>query len=218
MGDIKLVHAIFVKDESHCIDRMLDTVLPYVDASYIMIDDRTTDNTKELAESRGCITKEFTFNNFSKTKNTLLDWVNPVADWVIGIAPDETIDSKLGEAFKTLAQKAQNTDVDAFYFPRRHWLDLEKEREYTEKNWYPDWQCRLIRADFPRIHMIRYVHEVIKGFRRVMHVKGQDIHHFNLYWKDKIDYDWDTMLRFYEELKALEIKESGKNIWPDKGE
>lgn len=215
MESSKLVHAIFVKDEAHCIDIMLDSVLPYVDESYILIDDRTTDNTKEIVESRGCITKEFKFENFAKTKNTLLKWVNDKTDWIIGIAPDETIDPGFGKMLRVLVDKAQNTNIDQVRFPRRHWEDLEKTKEYTKQNWYPDWQSRLLRADFPRIHMVRYVHEIVQGVRGTLQIKDFDIHHFNLYWKPRVDYDWDKMNELYEELKRKQAKEGGQNIWPN---
>jgi hypothetical protein len=118
-----------------------------------------------------------------------------------------------------LIEKAQETDYDAFYFPRRHWADLEMKIPAEKDHiWWPDWQCRLMRVDFPRIHMRRYVHEVAQGVRRTMHVKGSPLHHFNCYYKKLVDYDWNTMLKFYDELKAREIKEKGQDIWPDKGE
>jgi len=215
MKKAKLVHAIFVKDEEHCINRMLDTVLPYVDESYIMIDDRTTDNTEAIVKSRGCITKLFTFENFAKTKNTLLKWVNDKTDWIIGIAPDETISCEFGNMLSTLVLKLQDSTVDQVRFPRRHWEDLEQTKEYTKQNWYPDWQSRLLRADFPRIHLIRYVHEVVQGVRDTLQIKDFDINHFNLYWKPKIDYNWEEMNKLYNELKRKDQQEQGRNIWPD---
>lgn len=210
----KLVHAIFVKDEEHCIEIMLDTVLPYVDESYILIDDRTTDNTKEIVEARGCHTKLFKFENFAKTKNTLLQWVNDKTDWLIGIAPDETIDPGFGEMLQMILPKLQDSTVDQVRFPRRHWEDLEKTKEYTEKNWYPDWQSRLLRADFPRIHLIRYVHEIVQGTRKTLQIKDFDIHHFNLYWKPRVDYNWKEMEKFYNELQRKQAQEGGRDIWP----
>jgi len=50
----KLIHSCFVKDEEHCIAMMLESVLPYVEESYIVIDDRTIDSTEEIAKSYGC--------------------------------------------------------------------------------------------------------------------------------------------------------------------
>jgi len=211
----KLIHAIFVKDEAHCINNMLDTVLPFVDESYIMIDDRTTDNTKELVEARGCNTMLFKFNNFAKTKNTLLNWVNDKTDWLIGIAPDETISDGFGLMLRELIDKIHNTDIDCVRFPRRHWEDLAMNKEYTEKKWYPDLQSRLLRADFPRIHLVRYVHEIVKGNRKTIEDMRFDINHFNLYWKSIVKYDWGKMNKLYEELRIRNQKENGSDIWPD---
>lgn len=210
----KLIHAVFVRDEAHCLNNMLDSVLPYVEDSYILIDDRTTDNTKEIAEARGCHTKLFTFENFAKSNNVLLKWINDKADWVLFIAPDETIDPEFGEMLKTLVPKLESTTVDCIRFPRRHWLDLEKTNEYTEKNWYPDWQGRLLRLDYPRIHLFRYVHELIGGARKTLQIKGYDINHFNLYWKKQVPYTWEEMTKVYDELQKKYEDEKGVNIWP----
>ncbi|MEA3497425.1 MAG: hypothetical protein U9R16_00065 [Campylobacterota bacterium] len=211
----KLIHAIFVKDEAHCIDTMLDSILPYVDDSYIMVDDRTTDNTKEIVEDRGCHTKMFTFSNFSKTKNTLLKWVTDKTDWIIGIAPDETIRSDFGEMLRTLVDKLELSTYDCVRFPRRHWKDLEMKNEYTCQHWYPDFQARLLRADYPRIHMINYVHEIVQGVRKTLQVNDFDIHHFNIYYKARINYDWGAMNKLYNELKIRHRREGGRDIWPN---
>lgn len=209
-----LIHATFVKDESHDIEMMLETILPYVDGSYVMIDDRTKDNTKELAEAMGCHTKLFRFENFGKTKNTLYDWVSGKSDWVFGLAPDEKITPDFGEELKVFVGKINPTDVDGVWFCRRHWSDLEMKQEYTKQNWYPDWQLRLIRNAYPRIHFINYVHEWQRGLRKEMRIQA-DIHHFNMYWKPRIDYDFEAMNQLYNKLKLAQRKDGGKNIWPE---
>jgi glycosyltransferase involved in cell wall biosynthesis len=194
---------------------MLDSVLPYVDESYIIIDDRTTDNTEEIAKSYGCHTKHVKFENFGKFGNTLKKWISEKSDWYIGIAPDETIGPKLGEQLRPLINRIHKTDVDVIGFPRRHWLDLERTEEYTAQNWYPDWQYRLVRNDYPRLHLIHYVHEWLVGDRRRILFRDFDIHHFNMYWKPKIDYNFEEMNKLYNELKAKQQAEKGKDIWPD---
>ena len=212
--NLKIISANFVKDEAHCIDRMFDSVLPYVDESYVIIDDRTTDNTKEICEARGCNTKYFKFENFGKTWNTLLDWVSGKGDWIIFISPDETIDPMFGESLLPLANKFQDTEIDGVWFPRRHWNDLDKKSEYTDQNWYPDWQLRFIRNDYPRIHLVNYVHEWPKGLRGTIRIGEQDIHHFNMYYKKIIDYNFDKMNQLYGSLTELQKKDGGINIWP----
>jgi len=94
-------------------------------------------------------------------------------------------------------------------------LEEGNERDLKgESEWYPDWQQRLLRIDYPRIHAVRYVHEVIVGVRKSIYVQN-DIHHFNTYWKPKLGFNWNEMLLFYEKLKLQQTIESGSNIWPD---
>lgn len=210
----KLISANFMKNEAHCVKMMLDSVQPYVEESYVLIDDTTTDNTKAICESHGCITKEFKFENFAKTWNILFNWVSGKGDWVLLIAPDETIDPSFGEGVLNLVEQVHSVDVDGAWFCRRHWEDLEKKVEYTKQKWYPDWQFRLIRNAYPRIHFINYVHEWPVGIRKTVRVK-EDIHHFNMYWKPRMDYDFEKMNQLYNKLKAEQRKDGGKNIWPE---
>lgn len=210
----KIISANFMKNEAHCVEMMLDSVQPYVDESYVLVDEATTDNTKEICDSRGCITDYFTFDNFAKVWNELLHGVKGKSDWIILIAPDETIDQDFGEMLQPLSERIHSTDVDGVWFPRRHWEDLEKKKEYTKQNWYPDWQLRFIRNDFPRIHLINYVHEWPVGLRKTARIE-KDIHHYNMYWKPRIDYDFDKMNQLYNELATRQKKDGGKNIWPD---
>ena len=213
---MKVMHSCFVKDEAHCIERMLNSILPYVDGSFLLIDDRTTDNTKEIADSMGCQTELFTFENFGKTKNLLYKRLQENgAAWTMGLAPDEIIEEDFGENIKWLINRINNSPVDGVYFARRHWLDLEMtdETNTTGPNKYPDWQQRLIRVDYPRIHCIRYVHEITVGVRKKIYIED-DIHHFNFYWKPILNIPREQTLAWYAELEAAERKEGGKNIWP----
>lgn len=209
----RLVSGNFVKNEAHCIERMLDSVQPYVDDSYILIDDTTEDKTAQICESRGCKVRHYSFDNFAKTWNILLEWLSTHAEWGIFIAPDETIEADLGSNLKLLSEKLHDNNIDGAWFSRMHWEDLEMKIEYTGFNSYPDWQLRLLRLDYPRIHLRRYVHELPVGIGRTLRLK-EDIHHFNVYWKKQIDYDMDTMYKLYDELKKKEKIEGGKDIWP----
>jgi glycosyltransferase involved in cell wall biosynthesis len=212
----KLIAANFVKNEAHCIEKMFNSVLPYVEDSYILIDDRTTDNTAEICEEYGCHTKYFKFENFGKTWNTLLKWISGKSDWTVFIAPDETINSDFGEMLKPLAEQIDNTDIDGVWFTRRHWVDLEKRTLFEkDKIWFPDWQMRLLRNDYPRIHLINYVHEWPIGLRNTIRISDKEINHFNAYYKPRINYNWDEMNQLYGRLAEEQKKDGGKDIWPD---
>lgn len=211
---LKLIHATLVRDEEHCIDRMLKSVLPYVDESYVMIDDRTTDRTEEIVRSYGCHIKYAKFENFAKFGNTLRKWISGKSDWYIGIAADETISEDFGEMLRPLINEINGTDIDVVGFPRRHWSDLEMKEEYTKQNWYPDWQHRLVRNDYPRIHLRNYVHEWLVGERKRIVIRDADIHHFNMYWKPRIKYNFEAMNQLYNKLKIKQREDGGKDIWP----
>ena len=99
---MRLIHSCFVRNEEHCIASMLESVMPYVDDSYIIIDDRTTDRTEEIANDFGCHTKRIKFENFGKLNNTLMWWINDKADWSFGLAPDELITQELGNILRQL--------------------------------------------------------------------------------------------------------------------
>lgn len=211
---LKLIHATVVRNEEHCIENMLESVLPYVDESYVLVDDRTTDRTKEILEDYGCNIALGHFVNFSKFGNTLRKWISDKSDWYFGLAADETISSEFGQSLRPLIEKAHNSDVDCFRFRRKHWMDLYMNEEYTKQNWYPDWQSRLYRNDYPRIHLKNYVHEWPVGIRDIVNVE-LDINHFNMYWKPRIAYNFEEMNKLYEELKRKQRIDGGKDIWPD---
>jgi glycosyltransferase involved in cell wall biosynthesis len=213
---IDLVHGTFVKNEAHTIGKMLDSVLPYVKNSYILVDDTTTDDTVEIAQSYGCLVKTYKFENFGKAQNILLKWMNGSADWFFDLAPDETISPEFGEMLWALLPKIHSTKIDLVLFPRMHWLDLEMTQK---KEWnYPDWQQRLIRLDYPRIHCIRYVHELINGLREAIYHTGIDINHFNLYWRGQFGEKWLDIDALYKKLIQQQRVDNGVNIWPDKEE
>ena len=212
---LKITHAGFVKNEAHCIQRMFDAVLPWVDDSYELIDDTTKDDTEDICKKNGVATKKFTFINFGKAWNTVLNDLQGKTDWILFIAPDETITEDFGKSIRKIVDNVNSTEVDGAWFSRRHWEDLDMQIEYTKQNWYPDWQLRLVRADYPRIHAVHYVHEVMVGFRGQVYVKGFDLHHFNMYYKPRIDYNFDAMNKLYAHLAQKQKEERELDIWPD---
>lgn len=214
MTNPKLISANFVKNEAHCIERMLDSVQPYVEDSYILVDSTTTDNTADICERRGCKVDYFEFENFGKVWNTLLKWISGKSDWSIFIAPDETISKSFSEKLKPIVEKVHPTDVDGVWFSRRHWTDLDRKNEYAQNSWYPDWQLRLIRNDYPRIYLKNYVHEWPQGLRKTLRMQ-LDIDHFNMYWKNKMPYDFEAMNTLYNKLALKQKQDGGQNIWPD---
>jgi glycosyltransferase involved in cell wall biosynthesis len=210
----KLIHATFLKDEEHCVEMMLKSILQWVDASYILIDDRTTDRTREICLDHGCHIMDYTFENFGKFRNKQLSWINDKSDWIFGLTADEMILEEFGQQLKPLVEKIHGTDIEGARFPRRHWYDLERKKE--RKEWYPDWQLRIIKnGQYPRIHYHGYVHEVPIGVRKALMIQNLEVHHFNCYWKPRIKYNWDEMNNLYNKLKIKQQAEGMTDIWPN---
>jgi glycosyltransferase involved in cell wall biosynthesis len=209
----RLIHISLARDEEYCVEDMLKSVLPYVEASYVLVDDRSRDRTEEILLDYGCIVAKFSFENFGKTNNTLLKWVNDRGDWRLFLPPDELIMGDFGEKMVSVVESLHHTDIDGVHYPRKNWLDLEM----TEHNGvYPDWQLRLCRLDFPRIHYVNYVHEIPIGLRKTIHV-NEDTHHFCLYWKDKFNKTEEKidLYRLLQHEQREDIKKGINNIWPD---
>jgi len=219
MGTPKLVHFTFMRNEGHCLEGMLDCIMPYVDESYILVDDRSTDNSEDIAKSYGVNTRRCKFQNFAKFKNTLFKWIQEETGgncWMLGMAPDERVYDDFMPNVRELLDKIDLSVIDGVRIARKHWLDLERtELAPQDAHWYPDWQTRLLRVDYPRIHSTRYVHEVIQGLRQQTHFTGGDVHHFNLVFKDRAR--WDEMNQQYAALQALQQQDGGWDIWPDEG-
>jgi hypothetical protein len=212
---MRIISGNFVKNEAHCIETMLDSVQPYVDESYVLVDRETTDDTFEICKRRGCHVDYFDFENFSKVWNTLFYWMKGKSEWSIFIAPDETIAPELGKMLKPMGEQLFSTENDGVWFSRRHWKDLEmNELHEKDAGWFPDWQLRFIRNDFPRIYVKNYVHEWPVGLRGSLRL-DKPINHFNMYWKIRMDYDFDAMNVLYNRLKAQQAADGGHNIWPD---
>jgi glycosyltransferase involved in cell wall biosynthesis len=196
---------------------MLESVLPHVDSSYVLVDDRTTDETISVCERMGCRVALHTFENCGKSENRLLKRVAPGADWMFLLFADETASPRLGARLRWLAESLQRTETDVVYVSRRHWTDLDMRDEWRDNGgkvrFYPDLQPRLLRCDYPRVHCTHYVHDRLAGVRRTTVVR-EDIHHFNFHWQRVLG-TTGAHREAFRRLKALETAEGGSNIWPD---
>lgn len=84
---IKLSACTIVKNEERNIGKSIDSYKDYVD-EIIIVDTGSTDNTKEIAESKGAKVLDFEWkNDFSAAKNFALD--NTTGDWIIFLDADE---------------------------------------------------------------------------------------------------------------------------------
>lgn len=213
MDNPKFIHCCIAKDEEHDIGMMLDSVLPYVSESYVLVDDRTVDNTEKIARDKGCNVKTAKFENFAHFFNTLLKWAKGKSDWIFILSPDEAIDSDVGEAIMEMIPKIHNTKIDMVLFKRGHWADLEKKTKGTGFAW-PDWQKRLFRNDYPKFYYNKIIHCDIFGPVREYKQVELVIDHYNAYWKwvdkkgkERLDFvnNQRTELRVLSEKQKMKI-------------
>ena len=64
---MRLVLISYLCNNARSIEQMLKSIMPYVDAGYIMMDEKSNDRTEEICLDYGCITRHFKFENFGKT-------------------------------------------------------------------------------------------------------------------------------------------------------
>ena len=111
----------------------------------IVVDNGSTDKTKEIAESLRAKVYEIKTNNFSDLRNFGLEKAE--GDWVLYLDADERIDSQLKEEIL----KAVNESAHDFYFLKRRnyylgkneWPFIEKMQRLFKKQSLSGWKGEL---------------------------------------------------------------------------
>lgn len=141
-----LMHAY---DEERCIERCLRSVLPYTNNIIVGIDDRTTDNTEEIAKSFGAKTFHFKWiHSFSYAKNLCLE--NAMShglkygDWVLFMGAD----------FELI-----NLEMDFINNPLNFFGQFEVPEYHKEGTQYVTRNRKLLWRHHPYIYWERLVHE-----------------------------------------------------------
>lgn len=143
------------------------------------IDKRNADGLGRYLDSIG--EKRYLFNvynGFAEARNRGLRKLN--TEWIITLAPDEWLDEVDQGVIRKVLMKI-DPSVDGISLPRRHWFDLERNKEW--KYPYPDRHIKLFRNK-PGIKYEGLVHEGIVGCRKVIRLNN-DVHHFNMFYDRK---------------------------------
>jgi len=167
----------FALNEEKALPGMIESVLPVVDEINILIDDRTTDKTEEVARRYTDRIFYTTFVDFADMRNKALRL--GTKDYILMLDADERL---LKEELHHLEDLVQKPIYDVWYLARRHYADLEMKKEIGSNPPYPDWQCRFLK-NLPQLRYVRKVHEIISGtsFRGYSH--KPTIRHFSHYFK-----------------------------------
>ncbi len=210
---MKLAMVSFVKNEEHCIEMMLKSIMPFVDAGYVLIDDLTTDKTEEICRDYGCETRKFTFANFGKLRNISLKWMKEVSDWHILLGGDEMMDVNSGPLLRDKVELAKKDNIECLGILRLNWDNLEMKGSPLSKRITPPRICNS--SSYPRIHTEKYYHAAVKGYKSFREEPEIIKHHFRAYWIKKLNKNILEKKELYKNLEKLRCKESGRNIWPD---
>lgn len=129
----KLSVIILTKDEEKNIKDCIESVA--FAHEIVVIDDNSTDKTREVAEKLGAKVYKRKLDDFASQRNFGLTKVT--GDWILYIDADERVPKELAHEIV----EAINSQNDFFYkIPRKNKI-FGKYLEHTD--WYPDYQYRL---------------------------------------------------------------------------
>ena len=133
----------------------------------IVVDSYSEDKTVELAESKGAKVLFRKYDNPANQKN----WVIPQAKykWILLLDADERCSEELKEE---VLNTAENTDMDAFWIPRKNFF-MGKHVRFS--GWQGDKVIRLFKRDECRYND-NWVHEEIETIGEVGRLQSKLIH------------------------------------------
>lgn len=162
--------AIIARDAAHDLPDCLDSV-SWCDQTLVVVDDRTTDATAEIAREHGARVVVRQFEDWASQRNAALSLCD--TDWTLFVDADERIPNTLAEEIRFLLEAGR--PEDGFWIPR---MNLICGRWIRHGGWYPDHQLRLLRRERTHYDPDRPVHEVVlfEGESRYL---TQPIVHYN---------------------------------------
>jgi len=158
MGDRSLTAAILARDEADLLDGCLTSVR-WADELLVVVDDRTSDRTAEIARGYTDRVLECSFVGFPHQRNRALDLAG--AEWVFFVDADERVTPALAAEVRRLVGDSHAASLDdriaGAWVPRRN---IIAGRWVRWAGWFPDRQLRLLRRGAARYDESALVHEV----------------------------------------------------------
>lgn len=137
----KLTAVIIAKNEEEMITEALQS-LDFAD-EIMLINNSSTDKTKEIAEKYKAKVIEINTNDFSEMRNTALKHLT--SEWILYLDADERIDKDLRENIKKVIR--ENSDFAAYkllrknyYLGKNEWPKIEKIERLFKKESLKGWQ------------------------------------------------------------------------------
>lgn len=151
---VSLCGAVIARDAGETIARCLSS-LEWADTLLVVIDDRTTDATGNIASSLGARVEVRTFVDFARQRNAALDLIEE--EWVLFVDADEVVTPELAAEVRDVTGDQGRTEV-GYWIPRKNILF---GRWIRNAGWSPDYQLRLLKKSRARYREDRIVHELV---------------------------------------------------------
>lgn len=201
---LKISAAIITFNESENIRAACESV-SWAD-EIVVVDSRSTDDTREIAERCGARVFERDWPGFAAQKQFAADSARH--EWVFSLDADERVTDELRASIEALRQSDEGRLADGYQVARRSFY---MGRWIRGGGWYPDYQLRLYRRDRGSWQGA-HVHESVKmqaGSR--VETLGGDLLHYSV--RDAAHHHLMIGER-YAPLAARQMFESGRRTSP----
>ena len=188
---------IIAKNEAVTISKTITALWQVTQDVIVILDDRSDDNTENIALQLGASVYRKSWEGYSANKNFGVDKAKN--DWILCLDADEVLNEELIENLKNLKPNLENIfemNIQTYF------------GEYPVKycGWFPDWNIRLFNKKVTRWND-SYVHEKLVSSTHLKHVRIPGlIRHYSFnseaHMIEKFDY--------YARLRAQEWIKSGK--------
>ncbi len=134
MDRLPLSVAIITYNEEDIIGRTLESVKD-IASEIVVVDSRSTDRTREIAESYGARVYVEDWKGYAGQKNSALE--KCTQEWVLFLDADEVVSEELR---KSIREELKNPKADGYLINRRTYY-MGRLLRYT---WQPEWRLRLV--------------------------------------------------------------------------
>jgi len=165
---------IIAKDEANFIGDAIKSVQPWVAEVVVLVDQRSSDATAQIARELGAVVFTEYWLGFPAQRNLAL--VRAQQPWVLFLDADERCEPEL-RAELTELFATQRISAHAGWWVPRH--NVFFGRVLRGGGWYPDYQLRVLRRDAAHYDERIEVHEVAEVAGSTAHLRGH-ITHLNI--------------------------------------
>ena len=191
--------AIIARDEADRIDACLKS-LSFADDVVVVVDERSQDNTLDIAASYGYRAVSRPWQGYARQKQTAVDLA--VHDWVLILDADERVPQATAQRIEALLSLPEN-DTAAYNFLRKNYFH---GRWVRRCGWWPDRVVRLVHRK--RGHFSHHlVHEHWMADGPVDHLDAVIEHRSFRNYADLIE-----KMQNYSTLAAVQMNADGRRV------